>query len=75
VLFALSGQLNEMGFMSYVGERLASMLGDLDWPIAYVVLLLLYVLMHYMFVSQSAQVLALLGVFLDVGVQTGVPCT
>ena len=29
--------------------------------------------MHYMFVSQSAQVLALLGVFLDVGVQTGVP--
>ena len=62
-----------MDFMSYVGERLASMLGDLDWPIAYVVLLLLYVLMHYMFVSQSAQVLALLGVFLDVGVQTGVP--
>ncbi|MEF8700177.1 MAG: DASS family sodium-coupled anion symporter [Candidatus Accumulibacter sp. UW26] len=73
VLFALSGQLNEMGFMSYVGQRLASMLGGLDWPMAYVVLLGLYVLMHYMFVSQSAQVLALLGVFLDVGVQTGVP--
>jgi len=73
VLFALSGQLNEMGFMSYVGERLALMLGDLSWPVAYVVLLLLYVSMHYMFVSQSAQVLALLGVFLDVGVQTGVP--
>jgi di/tricarboxylate transporter len=50
-----------------------SMLGGLDWPVAYVVLLLLYVLMHYMFVSQSAQVLALLGVFLDVGIQAGVP--
>ena len=73
VLFALSGQLNEMGFMGYVGERLASMLAGLAWPAAYVVLLLLYVAMHYMFVSQSAQVLALLGVFLDVGVQTGVP--
>ena len=73
VLFALSGQLNEMGFMGYVGERLASMLTGLAWPAAYVVLLLLYVAMHYMFVSQSAQVLALLGVFLDVGVQTGVP--
>ena len=73
VLFALSGQLNELGFMSYVGERLASMLGNFSWPIAYVILLLLYVAMHYMFVSQSAQVLALLGVFLDVGVQTGVP--
>jgi DASS family divalent anion:Na+ symporter len=73
VLFALSGQLNEMGFMGYVGERLASTLAGLAWPAAYVVLLLLYVAMHYMFVSQSAQVLALLGVFLDVGVQTGVP--
>jgi DASS family divalent anion:Na+ symporter len=73
VLFTLSGQLNEMGFMGYVGERLASMLGGVSWPIAYVVLLLLYIAMHYMFVSQSAQVLALLGVFLDVGVQTGVP--
>ena len=73
VLFTLSGQLNEMGFMGYVGERLASMLGGVSWPIAYVVLLLLYIAMHYMFVSQSAQVLALLGVFLDVGIQTGVP--
>jgi len=73
VLFALSGQLNELGFMSYVGERLASMLGGVSWPIAYVVLLILYVVMHYLFVSQSAQVLALLGVFLDVGIQTGVP--
>jgi DASS family divalent anion:Na+ symporter len=54
-------------------ERFASLFGDVGWSIAYVVLLLLYVLMHYMFVSQSAQTLALLGVFLDVGVQTGVP--
>ncbi len=29
--------------------------------------------MHYMFVSQSSQVLALLGVLLDVGIRTGVP--
>ena len=73
VLFALSGQLNELGFMGYVGQRLASMLGGIPWPAAYVALLGLYVLMHYMFVSQSAQVLALLGVFLDVGIQSGVP--
>jgi len=73
VLFALSGQLNELGFMGYVGGRLTSLLGGIDWEIAYVVLLVLYVLMHYMFVSQSAQVLALFGVFLDVAVRTGVP--
>jgi len=73
VLFALSGQLNELGFMGYVGGRLTSLLGGITWPIAYVFLLLLYVFMHYMFVSQTAQILALFDVFLGVGVKTGVP--
>ena len=73
VLFALSGQLNELGFMSYAGERLAAQLGGLSWPVTYVALVVLYVAIHYMFVSQSSQVLALLGVFLDVGVRGGVP--
>ena len=73
VLFALSGQLNELGFMGYVGERLASRLGGLSWPALYVTLIALYVGIHYLFVSQSSQVLALLGVFLDVGIRGGVP--
>ena len=73
VLFALSGQLNELGFMGYVGQRLASHLTGLPWPATYVLLVLLYVAIHYLFVSQSSQVLALLGVFLDVGMRGGVP--
>jgi DASS family divalent anion:Na+ symporter len=73
VLFALSGQLNELGFMSYVGQRLASHLGGLSWPVTYVTLIFIYVVVHYMFVSQSSQVLALLGVFLEVGIRGGVP--
>jgi divalent anion:Na+ symporter, DASS family len=73
VLFALSGQLNELGFMGYAGQRLASHLGGLSWPVTYVTLLVIYVAIHYMFVSQSSQVLALMGVFLDVGIRGGVP--
>ena len=73
VLFAMSGQLNELGFMGYVGQRLAEHLGGLSWPLTYVTLVVLYVLIHYMFVSQTSQVLALLGVFLDVGIRGGVP--
>jgi DASS family divalent anion:Na+ symporter len=73
VLFALSGQLNEVGFMGYVGERLASSLEGLSWQVVYVALLVLYVLLHYLFVSQSSQVLALFAVFLAVGVKNGVP--
>lgn len=73
VLFALSGQLNELGFMGYAGQRLAAQIGGLSWPLTYVVLMVIYVAIHYMFVSQSSQVLALLGVFLDVGIRAGVP--
>lgn len=73
VLFALSGQLNELGFMGYVGQRLASYIVGLSWQMTYVILVVLYVLIHYMFVSQTSQVLALLGVFVDVGIRGGVP--
>ena len=73
VLFALSGQLNELGFMGYAGQRLASHMAGLSWPLIYVALIVIYVAIHYMFVSQSSQVLALLGVFLDVGIRGGVP--
>ena len=73
VLFALSGQLNELGFMGYAGQRLAAQLGGMSWPMTYVLLVVIYVAIHYMFVSQSSQVLALLGVFLDVGIRGGVP--
>ena len=73
VLFAMSGQLNELGFMGYVGGRLSSALAGISWPAAYVALMVLYVLMHYLFVSQSSQVLALFGVFVEVGLRSGVP--
>jgi DASS family divalent anion:Na+ symporter len=73
ILFAMSGQLNELGFMGYVGERLAAGLGGLSWPTLYVTLIVLYVFIHYMFVSQTSQVLALFGVFLEVGMRGGVP--
>ena len=73
VLFALSAQLNELGFMGYVGERLALRLDGLSWPVLYLTLIALYVGLHYFFVSQTSQVLALLAVFLDVGIRGGVP--
>lgn len=73
VLFALSAQLNELGFMGYVGDRLSARLSGLSWPVLYVSLIGLYVALHYFFVSQTSQVLALLAVFIDVGVRGGVP--
>ena len=73
VLFTLSGQLNELGFMAFVGERLAAAMAGLSALWAALVLIVAYVLLHYLFVSQTAHLLALFGVFLDVGVKLGVP--
>ncbi|HET9368687.1 MAG TPA: DASS family sodium-coupled anion symporter [Vicinamibacterales bacterium] len=72
VLFTISSQLNELGFMGFVGERLAHALGGLASPTAGLILVFAYVLLHYLFVSQTAHLLALFGVFLDVGVKLGV---
>ncbi len=73
VLYTMSGQLNELGFMGYLGLRFSGALGGLPWPAVYLALAVAYVLLHYLFVSQTAHVLALFGVFLGVGVKLGVP--
>ncbi len=72
VLFTLSSQLNALGFMEFVGGRLAGVLGGLATPTAGLILVAAYILLHYLFVSQTAHLLALFGVFLDVGVKLGV---
>jgi DASS family divalent anion:Na+ symporter len=72
-LYGLSAQLNALGFMGYLGQRLGGALGGLSWIPAYVILIVAYVLLHYLFVSQTAHLLALFGVFMDVGLTLGVP--
>jgi len=72
-LFTLSSQLNALGFMGFVGEQLASAMTGFTPIVAGVTLVVAYVLLHYLFVSQTAQLLALFGVFLDVGMKLGVP--
>jgi len=72
-LFTLSDQLNKLGFMEFLGERLVLRLGGLPPVAAAVALVVVYVLLHYLFVSQTAHLLALFPVFLGVGVKLGVP--
>jgi DASS family divalent anion:Na+ symporter len=72
VLFTLSSQLNELGFMGFLGERLAARLSGLASPTAGLILVAGYIVLHYLFVSQTAHLLALFGVFLGVGAKLGV---
>jgi DASS family divalent anion:Na+ symporter len=69
----LSSQLNELGFMTHVGNRLGELLAGLPALPAAVLLIVSYVVLHYIFVSQTAHLLALFGVFLRVGVGLGIP--
>jgi DASS family divalent anion:Na+ symporter len=73
ILFTISSELNELGFMGFLGQRLSMRLGGLPPAAAGVTLVVAYVGLHYLFVSQTAHLLALFGVFLDVGVKLGVP--
>jgi DASS family divalent anion:Na+ symporter len=75
ILYTLSTFLNEFGFMPWLGDNIAALMEGYSWPVVYVVLILAYVLIHYFFVSQTAQMLALFGVFLSVGLAAGVPGT
>jgi DASS family divalent anion:Na+ symporter len=59
--------------MGYVGQRLAGAIGGQPALTAGIILVVAYVLLHYIFVSQTAHLLALFGVFLDVGVKLHIP--
>lgn len=73
ILFGLSTQLAEQGFMNAVAGHFTQYLHGLGWGWVYVLLIVIYVLIHYFFVSQSAHLLALFGLFLSIGVAAGVP--
>ena len=45
--------------MPWLGDNIASFMEGYSWPVVYVVLVVAYVLIHYFFVSQTAQMLAL----------------
>jgi DASS family divalent anion:Na+ symporter len=68
ILFTMSSELNRLGFMNYLGDMMASLLVGLPWIMLYVTLVVIYVLIHYLFVSQTAHMVALFGVFLSVAV-------
>ncbi|MBA1432240.1 MAG: DASS family sodium-coupled anion symporter [Epsilonproteobacteria bacterium] len=72
-LYAMSSYLNEFGFMSWLGMHISNIIAGQSWPVVYVGLVLAYVFIHYFFVSQTAQMLALFSVFLSVGINADVP--
>jgi DASS family divalent anion:Na+ symporter len=59
--------------MGWVGDHISTAVSGFSWPVVYASLIVGYVLIHYFFVSQTAQMLALFSVFLGVAIKAGVP--
>ena len=72
ILYTISTELDHLGFMQYVGDIMGSWVNGFSWPMTYALLLISYVLIHYLFVSQTAHLLALFGVFVGIS-QPDVP--
>ncbi len=73
ILYMMSTALNDMGFMKTLGGQIAEYISGYSWVTVYILLTILYVVIHYLFVSQTAQLLALYAVFLQVAVNAEVP--
>ncbi|MBT8301158.1 MAG: anion permease [Maribacter sp.] len=73
ILYMISTALNDMGFMKILGAQLATYISGYNWVSVYILLIVLYILIHYLFVSQTAHLLALYAVFLQVAVNAEVP--
>lgn len=73
ILYGMSVHLDKFGFMGWVGDNISMFIDGFSWPLVYVGLTISYVFIHYFFVSQTAQMLALFSVFLGVGIKAGVP--
>ncbi|MDF2549135.1 MAG: putative rane transport protein [Chlamydiales bacterium] len=75
VLICLATELNRSGFIFWISELATHAFSGLSWPIAFVMLSLLYFYSHYLFASSTAHVSSMFSVILVVAISLGTPPT
>ena len=73
VLVMLAAQLEELGFIAWFSDQIASGVDGMSWQFAFVVLSLVYFYAHYLFASNTAQVTAMYAAFLATAIAVGTP--
>ncbi|WP_419721896.1 anion permease [Rothia nasisuis] len=73
VLVAMAEHLNTLGVISWIGDSVSNLVGGMPWPAAFAVLFLVYFYVHYLFASNTAQIVAMYSVFLAAAIATGAP--
>lgn len=59
VLVGMADQLKKLKVVDWVGDRAAHSVAGMSWPLAFGILILVYFYIHYMFASNTAQIVAL----------------
>lgn len=73
VLVGMAGHLRDLGVIGWIGDSVAGSVDTLPWLVAFAILTLVYFYAHYLFASNTAQIVAMYGVFLAAGVAAGAP--
>ena len=73
VLVGMADHLKKLKVVDWIGQQAAHSVSGMAWPMAFAILVLAYFFIHYMFASNTAQVVALYAVFLGAAVTAGVP--
>lgn len=73
VLVGMATHLNTLGVIGWIGDEVAGLVGGMPWMAAFAVLSLVYFYVHYLFASNTAQIVAMYSVFLGAAIATGAP--
>lgn len=73
VLVAMAEHLNTLGVIGLIGENVSGMVAGMPWQLSFTVLLLIYFYVHYLFASNTAQIVAMYAVFLAAAISAGAP--
>ncbi|WP_460816486.1 SLC13 family permease [Microbacterium petrolearium] len=73
VLVGMAEHLNRLGVIQWIGDFVSGLVGGMPWVFAFAILTLVYFYAHYLFASNTAQIVAMYGVFLGAAVAAGAP--
>jgi DASS family divalent anion:Na+ symporter len=73
ILLTLASFLNKFGVTNYFSEIAANQVKGFSWPIAFLILSLIYYYSHYFFAGATPHLMAMYSSFLSVAVLVGTP--
>ncbi|TDT33814.1 anion permease [Naumannella halotolerans] len=73
VLVGMAAQLNTLGVIDWIGSVVSGLVGGMPWVLAFAILSLVYFYVHYLFASNTAQIVAMYAVFVGAAITAGAP--